>query len=94
MAAKWAILLDVIFAIRLKRKKDKRKEELSAMLLQKCKEGRFDRKVSLFGKTSTLRIKFYVKQTLPVLGFEPKTSCSVQREGEVKQYLGVTPSEW
>ena len=44
---------DVIFAIRLKPKKEERKLELSMRLGKQSTEGRFDRKVSFFGKTST-----------------------------------------
>ena len=45
-------------------------------------ERRFDRKVSMCGRISALRIKICVEKTLPVSGFEPMTSYTVQRGGK------------
>ena len=42
----------------------------------------FDRKASVCGRTSASRIKICVEKTLPVSGFEPMTSYTVQRGGK------------
>ena len=50
----------MIFAIRLKGKKEERKEELSVRLGKNSPEGRFDRKVGMRGKTFTfMEANFY-----------------------------------
>ena len=55
---------DVIFTIRLKRKKEERKEELTVRQGKESMERRFDRKVGVSGKISTFYKQICVSKML------------------------------
>ena len=80
----WIIKMDirtiqaiVVFAIRLKRKKEERKEFSTCVTLhKKSTERRCCRKVGVDGKHLPLRSQFVYEQFLLVSGLEPSTSRS------------------
>ena len=75
---------DVIFILRLKRKKEERKEELSVRLGEKCTIVRFDRKVGMIGKhPHLLETHLCVKMLMPVSGTLDLQKCAKVRGSKV-----------